>query len=361
MKVSSKAVVSAVLILLAASAGPLPAQTREGAIVDSATAVLNEIMVVPIRSVPHSMLARAEGVAIIPNVVKLGFIGAVRHGRGVMLLRDPNGGWGPPIFITITGGSIGWQVGVQATDVVLVFKTRKSIEGITGGKFTIGVDAAVAAGPVGRRAEAATDAQLKAEIFSYSRSRGLFAGVSLDGSALQVDIGANAAYYGGTGIPPYGAPLGQPVRLPASAGRLMTQLARYTATPAGMPGMPFGSGAPTVTIVPTQPGAVAGGTTPAEAIRRRLGDSARQLHPLLDENWRTYLALPAEVYTGGKPSSIDAWNLSLSHYEKVAGDPRYRALAQRPEFRTTHALLKQYSAMISATASRRLALPPPPK
>ena len=111
------------------------------------------------------------------------------------MVRDEQGAWQAPQFVSLTGGSVGWQAGVQATDVILVFKTQKSIQGLMEGKFTLGVDAAAAAGPVGREATAATDATLKAEIYSYSRSRGLFAGVSLDGSALQIEYEANQSYY----------------------------------------------------------------------------------------------------------------------------------------------------------------------
>ena len=141
---------------------------------------------------------------------------------GVVVLRDENGGWRPPIFITITGGSFGWQIGVQATDIVLVFKTKTSVEHLIRGTFTIGGDVAVAAGPVGRQAEAATDARLKAEIFSYSRSRGLFAGLALDGSVIQVDTQANVVYYRSAST----GQAGQPQTLPPSAARLLGEIGK---------------------------------------------------------------------------------------------------------------------------------------
>jgi lipid-binding SYLF domain-containing protein len=116
-------------------------------------------------------------------------------------MRDRNGGWGNPVFISLTGGSVGWQIGVQSTDVVLVFKTKTSLDGFMKGKrLTLGADVAVAAGPVGREAQASTDGSLEAEIFSYSRSRGLFVGASLDGSMIDVDERANGAYYGRSGL-----------------------------------------------------------------------------------------------------------------------------------------------------------------
>ena len=206
----------ALALVAAGVAGGIPADaqllTREEQTVQSASAVLNEIMAVPLTRIPQFMLADAKGVAIVPNVLKGGFVVGVRHGRGLVVVRDEQGGWQPPQFVSLTGGSLGWQAGVQATDVILVFKTEKSVQGLLRGKFTLGVDAAAAAGPVGREASAATDASLKAEIYSYSRSRGLFAGVSLDGSALQIDAEANQAV-----LPR--AP-SRPARLPCRRSRL---------------------------------------------------------------------------------------------------------------------------------------------
>ncbi len=163
--------------------------------VDEATEVLDEIMSIPEKGIPPSLLRDAKAVAIIPGVIKVGFILGGRHGKGVMIVKDKEGKWGYPFFISFTGGSIGWQIGAQSTDVILIFRTRRSVDGIMKGKFTLGADASVAAGPVGRHAEAGTDIQLKAEILSYSRSRGLFAGVSLEGSALQIDYEANGEFY----------------------------------------------------------------------------------------------------------------------------------------------------------------------
>ncbi len=167
------------------------------ALTEDAIAVLTEVRNLPERRIPRWMLADAAGVAVIPNVIKAGFVVGGRRGKGVLSVRNPDGGWSHPNFITLTGGSVGFQAGVQASDVVLVFKTRRSIEDLVRGKFTLGADASVAAVPVGRDAAAATDVALKAEIYAYSRSRGLFAGVALDGSALTIDHRANEAVYGG--------------------------------------------------------------------------------------------------------------------------------------------------------------------
>jgi lipid-binding SYLF domain-containing protein len=188
---------SAALGGLLVSAGRLPAQGKETATVDSAAEVLQDISSIPEKGIPPTLLRGASGVAIIPDLIKLGFVIGGRHGRGVLLVREPNGSWSNPVFVTLTGGSIGWQAGAQATDVILVFRTRKSVERILQGRntFTLGADAAIAAGPIGRQAEAATDFQLKAEILSYSRSRGLFAGAALEGSSLRIDWKGNSAYY----------------------------------------------------------------------------------------------------------------------------------------------------------------------
>ncbi len=114
-------------------------------------------MAIPASGIPASLLANAQGIVIIPDLVKGGFVLGVRHGRGIVMVRDERGFWRPPSFVTLTGGSVGWQIGLQVTDIILVFKTRSSVQGLLRGKFTLGADAAAAAGPVGREAAAATD------------------------------------------------------------------------------------------------------------------------------------------------------------------------------------------------------------
>jgi len=161
-----------------------------------AVSVLDKIMRIPEQSVPQSMLDNAYAIAVIPNVIKAGFVVGGRFGRGLVSVRGADGTWSNPSFLTITGGSVGFQAGVQSTDVVLVFSTPRGVDSIVHGKFTLGANASVAAGPVGRTAEASTDEHLKAEIYSYSRARGLFAGVALDGAALAIDDRSNEAIYG---------------------------------------------------------------------------------------------------------------------------------------------------------------------
>ena len=196
------------------------AQSPEEGTVQAAGVVLNETMASAGHQLPQAMLADAYGVAIIPNVIKGSFIVGARHGRGLLFIREENGIWRAPVFITLTGGNIGWQVGLQSSDIILVFKTPKSVEGVLSGRLTLGADAAVAAGPVGRQAAAATDERFQAEIYAYSRSRGLFAGVSIDGSVLRMDQFATSAYYRSP------AP-GQPVIVPPSAQQLTQTIVAY--------------------------------------------------------------------------------------------------------------------------------------
>jgi lipid-binding SYLF domain-containing protein len=166
-----------------------------------AVRVLDEIMAAPDRRIPDGLMQRAEAIAIVPDVVKAGFVVGGRHGKGLLAIRAGDGTWSNPTFVALTGGSIGFQAGVQSTDVVLVFRSRRGVDSVVNGKFTLGADASVAAGPVGRTAAASTDAQLKAEIYSYSRARGLFAGVALDGAVLGIDHDSNEAAYGSSVTP----------------------------------------------------------------------------------------------------------------------------------------------------------------
>ena len=184
------------LWLFAAAIAPAWAGTDENQRAADAVKVLDDVMRMPEQAIPSRLLETAHAVAVIPDVVKAGLVVGGRHGKGLISVRSADGTWSHPSYVRLTGGSIGFQAGVQSTDVVLVFRTERGVDSIVHGKFTLGADAAVAAGPVGRSAEASTDGQLKAEIYSYSRSRGLFAGVALDGAVLGIDHDANEAVYG---------------------------------------------------------------------------------------------------------------------------------------------------------------------
>lgn len=204
------------------------AGVSEDAKVQAATAVIKEIMGIPESAIPPFLLRQAHGIGIFPDLLKGGFIVGGRYGEGVVLEHNPDGSWGNPVFFRIIGGSIGWQVGVQSTDAVLIFKSIRSMNRIYSGKFTLGADASIAAGPVGRQAEADTDVLLRAEVLSYSRSRGLFAGVSLEGSAIQVDYGATASFYNVPGLLPMDILRNRNIAVPPVAQELKRVLDWYS-------------------------------------------------------------------------------------------------------------------------------------
>jgi lipid-binding SYLF domain-containing protein len=189
------------MAMCSVAAAPLWAGDRDLKTVTESTEVVKQFAAMPLHCIPPHLLHEAAGVAVLPNVLKAGLLVDGRFGHGVALVRQPDGSWSNPTFITLKGMGVGGQAGVESTDLVLVFKTRNSLERVLWGKrkLTLGGDVAVAAGPVGRDAEVATDAILKAEILSYSRSRGLFVGVSLEGATLRVDREANDSFYGTPG------------------------------------------------------------------------------------------------------------------------------------------------------------------
>jgi len=188
-----------------AAIGPAAAlgQQQEVQTVVSARQSLDQFFANPGQSLPATMLEKAEGVAIFPNMIKGGFILGVNYGKGVLHVRNPDRSWSAPVMVTMGGGSLGFQAGVQSADILLVFATPRSLNGVLQGqKVTLGADASIAAGPVGVQANAGTDAKLGAEIYSYARSRGLFLGVSLGGADLSVDHNADSMLYGRFGVTP---------------------------------------------------------------------------------------------------------------------------------------------------------------
>jgi lipid-binding SYLF domain-containing protein len=208
------------VLCLLIPAAVLSAQSEEIGRIAEATLAFQDIMAIPDKTVPEYLLQDAAGIAIIPGVVKVGFIVGGEYGKGLLLIKDEKGNWSNPIFITLSGGSIGWQIGAQSADFVLVFKTRRSVDSVLTDNLTLGVDVAAAAGPLGRTARASTDMQLKAEIYSYSRSRGFFAGLSLDGALIQIDDEANAAFYNQEYISPRDIQALNGFKLPAEAVQL---------------------------------------------------------------------------------------------------------------------------------------------
>jgi len=189
------------LLALTLAAGSAVAGPEEDSRAQNAVRVLNEVQAIPESAIPDKLLDEARAIIVIPDTLKVGLVLGGRRGHGLLSVKSPDGTWSNPSFVKITGGSIGFQAGVQSADVVLVFRNDRSLESIVNGKVTLGADAGVAAGPVGRNASAATDGQLKAEIWSWSRARGLFAGVALDGAVLQIDNDANRQVYGASSTP----------------------------------------------------------------------------------------------------------------------------------------------------------------
>ena len=162
----------------------------------NALRVLTDIQQIPESAIPDKLLDEARAIVVVPDTLKIGLVFGGRRGHGLVSVKNPDGTWSNPSFVKLTGGSIGFQAGVQSSDVVMVFRSDRGLDSIVNGKITLGADAGVAAGPVGRNASASTDGQLKAEIWSWSRARGLFAGVALDGAVLSIDDAANEAVYG---------------------------------------------------------------------------------------------------------------------------------------------------------------------
>ena len=320
-----------------------------------ATNVLEDVMNTPGKAIPAMLLQNAQAVVIVPRTIKLGLIVGGQHGRGVVLMRQADGSWSAPQFVTLTGGSIGWQAGAQASDFILLFRTPESVQRFLEGKFTIGADASAAAGPVGRRVNASTDIELHSEIVSYARSKGLFAGVSLDGSVLQIDGRSNAVYYAGREL------------APNSAAILVDLLGKYSGAVAVAQADPIHQRRLPPNELPQPQAAaasppLAGEASPVEAVRRSLAAVSPQMYGLLNEPWRQYLALPAEVFDPRQPPQSGAVQESLSRFETVAREERYRSLAGQRPFQETHRLLKAYAEELSRAEGEqpRLALPPPP-
>jgi lipid-binding SYLF domain-containing protein len=184
--------------LAAASLLSLPAraETGEEATINKAMTVLRDLQAIPDTKIPDLLMSKAEGLIILPANVKVGLIFGARFGNGVMLVRNEDRSWSNPVFVSTGGGSWGFQAGGQVSDIVLVFTTRDSVEGITDGKLTLGADASVAAGPVGRTAMAGTSVTFDAEVYAYAKSQGLFAGVSLEGNGIFIAKKANQRFHG---------------------------------------------------------------------------------------------------------------------------------------------------------------------
>jgi lipid-binding SYLF domain-containing protein len=206
------------------------AATEETVKLETATRVLGEVLNVPEDTIPKALMDNAQAVAVIPDVIKAGLVLGGRHGEGAMTVRTEDGTWSSPAFISLTGLSAGWQAGVKSSDIILVSTDRDAIDALEQGKLTLGAQVSVAAGPVGRSAEIGTDAKLDTAIYSYSRSEGIFAGISLSGALIELDREANVAFYGSPNITARQILSGQREDAPTAASRFSCLIAKYTGT-----------------------------------------------------------------------------------------------------------------------------------
>ena len=218
-----------IILAVALAIVPLLAQDSEPAKrLTEATAVFSEIMATPDRGIPQDMLANAHCIVIVPNLKTAAFLFGAKYGKGYVSCRNKSGdGWSAPGTVRIEGGSVGFQIGGSTTDLIMLVMSERGADKLLSSKFTLGAEGSVAAGPVGRTATAQTDAQMHAEILSWSRSQGLFAGLALEGATLRQDLDDNATLYGkrleNREI------VTTPVRTPKAAAKLIGLLNRYSA------------------------------------------------------------------------------------------------------------------------------------
>ncbi len=228
--------------------------------IQTASVVLNQIMSAPDRAIPDSIMSGAKCIAIMPSMLKGGFIVGANYGKGVATCRTDKG-WSAPAFFKLTGGSFGFQAGGQASDLVLIIRTDDGMQHLLQSKFKLGADASAAAGPVGRDAQAMTDLTLRAQVLTYSRSRGLFLGVSLSGGVIKQDQADTQAFYGKDWT--YRSVLNGQVPAPTDANPLLQTVEKYAPTPKRHVA-PTASAAP-VAAAPVQSAEAAAPSTPVTA------------------------------------------------------------------------------------------------
>jgi len=171
--------------------------SKQRKILRTSQLILEEIQKSPDQQIPMNLISKAKAIIVFPTMLKAGFFVGARYGKGIAAVRnEETGEWGPPAFLYTTGGSFGFQFGMEAVDLILLVMSKRGLEGLLREQFTLGGDIAISAGPVGRHAEASADVFMQGEIYSYSRSKGLFGGVSLKGTIITIDSDANLAYYG---------------------------------------------------------------------------------------------------------------------------------------------------------------------
>lgn len=193
--------------------------------IEKATGIIAQMIAAPEEGVPQSVLQAAQGIAVIPKTIEFGFIIGQRYGKGFLVARTMNG-WSNPIFVTLAGGSIGWQAGAQAADIILAFNHLPDLRSANASEFTLGADASIAAGPVGRHAGASTNLNFKTQVHSYARSQGLFLSIALKGAVLKIDHQANEAFYARRGITPSDI-LNENMKVPATVEKFKQALTQY--------------------------------------------------------------------------------------------------------------------------------------
>ena len=318
------------------------AANREETTLNDSYRCLKEIMEIPVNSIPESLFEKADGVAIFPNLVKGSFVIGGQHGYGIFIVKNEEGKWEAPRFLSMSGGSIGFQAGIQAADVILIFCTPRSVKAALDGDFTIGADASVAAGPVGRQALASTNYEFNSELYSYSRSRGLFLGVAVDGCVLKIDEKTNRNYYA-NGVPD---PARNVVQLVASYVNKSAQKNEPN------PNVPIVDPAPETLEAPNSVASQSPSLAPPpvedapmtdrEAARVLLVPAHENLMKILDPEWQKWLALPPEAMTPGNTEVTPNLQSLYDRLEKVAADPKYAELTARPEFDRVRSLMKVY-------------------
>jgi lipid-binding SYLF domain-containing protein len=222
----SLCVTLAVVFLCAASfaADDQPKESKAQDRVQAAADVLDEIQSAPDAGIPQEVLGAADCVAVVPSMLKGGFIVGAKYGRGLASCRTPKG-WSAPAFFSVAGGSFGFQIGGQAVDLVMLIMNNEGMKNLLSSKFALGADASVAAGPVGRHAEGNTDWKMRAEVLTYSRARGVFAGVSLNGAVIKQDKDSTREFYGR--MVPFKTSLTGEIVAPAGANAFLTTLAKW--------------------------------------------------------------------------------------------------------------------------------------
>jgi SH3 domain-containing YSC84-like protein 1 len=199
-------------------------QSKAGDRVQAAAEVLNDIQGTPDKGIPQEVLGSAECVAVVPSMLKGGFIVGAKYGRGLASCRTPKG-WSAPAFFMLSGGSVGLQIGGQAVDLIMLIMNKNGMRHLLSSQFALGADASVAAGPVGRHAEGNTDWKMRAEVLTYSRARGLFAGISLNGAVIKQDKDSTREFYGH--MVSFPASLNGEVEPPAAANAFLTSLSQW--------------------------------------------------------------------------------------------------------------------------------------